>query len=107
MTEQEYNTLELRRKYLGYCPWQLAQSPGDPILWEFTSYPWRAGEGGELVQIMARRIGDPASNRSFLARKQIHPVRWSEPRERAYREGFGAGMVYAAQEARKFREAAK
>lgn len=96
------SVLELRKKYRGYRPFQLAERRGDPVLWEFTSWPWTSGERGELVLIMARRVDDPTSNRSFFARTQIHPVRWSEPRQRAYRLGFGQGVRYAVEAARGY-----
>jgi hypothetical protein len=95
--------LELRKKYRGYMPWQLAEVPGETMLYEFTSWPWQEYGGGE-VRIMARPIDDPTANRQFTARKEIHPVRWSSIRQKAYRAGFKAGFAYAAAEARKYAE---
>lgn len=111
MSEQLLDaTMELRKRYRGYRPWALAQvsghvtghEPDDAKLWEFTSWPWIERE---KVFIMARPVNDSTAVRIFEARKQIHPVRWSSHREKAYRRGFEDGVKYAVQEARKYREA--
>lgn len=101
--------LELRKRYRGYMPWELARLPGQEMLYEFVSWPWIetpavVGEQSH-VKIMARPIDDSQQARTYEARKQIHPVRWSAHRQKAYRQGFRDGVKYAIQEARKFREA--
>lgn len=89
--KEAHAAMDLRRKYLGYRPWQLARVRGVDVMYEFTSYPWQEPDG---VYVNARVIEDPTTNRRFKVRSQIGMSGWGHVRQQAFREGWKAGQAY-------------
>lgn len=97
--------LELRKKYRGYMPENLAQVRGEEMLYEFISWPWREADGRVLINV--RPVNQPADMRTLEARKQVSAIGWNYLRQKAYKEGFASGIEWAMREQRKLVEQAR